>query len=119
MLIIQRLVDTIDRPHTGIDIGQFSDPLFACPGLENSTQYIYSLLALTWTYWLVKRQQFKVSDTRAEGVPEFIFERGKCNILAILRFINVVAGKPPVKRRLPRLWRYTCIQISGGNEGQE
>src|SRR5215470_4330212 len=76
--IVQRFIDAVERPDTGIDIGQFSNPFVACLSFKDCTQYVYGLLTLAWAYRLVKRQQFEVPDARAEGVPEFIFQGSQC-----------------------------------------
>src|SRR5713101_9336648 len=116
MWIVQRFVDGVERPKAGVDIGQFSNPFVTCLRFEDSNQQLYGLLALARAYRLVKRQQFEVPDTRAEGVPEFIFQGGQCDMLAVERFVNVVAGQAAVERGAPGLRSLTCIQIGAGSE---
>src|SRR5215470_17822840 len=97
MWIVQRFVDGVEWPKAGIDIGQFSNPFVACLRFKDSTQQLYGLLALARAYRLVKRQQFEVPDTCAEGVPEFIFQGGQRDMLAVLGFVDVVAGQAAVE----------------------
>src|SRR5260221_10594286 len=98
MWIVQRLVDGVERPKTGIDIGQLSNPFLTCLRFKDSNQQLYGLLALARAYRLVKRPQIQGPPTRAEGVPEVIFQGGQCDMLAVERFVNVVAGQAAVER---------------------
>src|SRR5260370_14521190 len=87
MWIVQRLVDGVERPKAGVDIGHFSNPFVTCLRFKDTTQHPYGLLALARAYRLVKRQQFEGPDTRAGGVPQFIFPGGQFGMLAVERFI--------------------------------
>src|SRR6266568_1823432 len=54
MWVAQCLVDTINRANTGINIGEFGDPLVSRFDLENAAQDIHGLVTLTRPDWCVE-----------------------------------------------------------------
>src|SRR5581483_8264142 len=98
MGVVERLIDGVDWTETTINIGKLGNPLITRLTFENSAQRIHRLLALVRAKRPLEGQQFKVADTRAESVPEFGFERGKRDMLAITGLVDVVTGKPTVER---------------------
>src|SRR5579875_444022 len=89
VFVVQGLIQRIDRAEAGIDIGQFGQPLVARARFEDSAQHLYRLLTLFRTGGYVEGQQFQMSDMRAECMPEFIFERGQRDVLAVSGFVDV------------------------------
>src|SRR5258708_22678159 len=69
MWIVQRLVDGVERPKAGIDIGQFSNPFVTCLPFKNSNQQLYGLLALARAYPPVQWDDIQVSHYPAGRRP--------------------------------------------------
>src|SRR5258708_32186687 len=76
MWIVDGLVNAIDWPHAGIALGQFCHPRIASFRFEDGTQATHGLLALSGSNGHMKRQQFEVSNTGTESMPELRLQRG-------------------------------------------
>src|SRR5437588_12013095 len=113
------LVEAVDGPDTGIDVGKFSDPLVACFRLEDSTKHVHSLLTFSWTVRRMERQEFEMPDTCAEGMPELWLKGGQSDILTVLRLVDIVAREATIETGASWLWNFIRVQISRGEERQQ
>src|SRR5690242_11559462 len=117
--IMQCFIETIDRSNAGIDIGKLSEPLITCFRLEDRPKHIYSLLTFSWSTWRMERQKFEVSNTCAEGMPEFWLKSGQGDMFAVLCLVDIVAREATIEAGASWLRNFVRIQIGCGKEWQQ